>query len=71
MYLNHKPVFPLTQDDIEISLSNAKRLEPGKPIPLGSAPRLKNNQTVRAEGLMSLLGQYGTGLYIWLILKLI
>lgn len=40
-------------------MSHAKRLQPGNPTPLGPVPRLGKTQTVRVEGLVTLLGQYG------------
>lgn len=60
VYLNHRPVFPITQDDVEVALSHAKRLEPGKPTPVGPVPKLGPTQSIRSDGLFSLLGQFGT-----------
>jgi WD40 repeat protein len=59
LYLNHRPVCPPTREDLEIALSYAKRLEPGKPLPIGPAPKLEANQIIKIEGLNSLLSQFG------------
>ncbi|KAJ3335938.1 Cilia- and flagella-associated protein 251, partial [Kappamyces sp. JEL0680] len=64
LYLNYRPVFPPTKEDLEIALSHAKRLEPGKPTPLGPVPKVHPNRHIRSEGLFSLLGQFGE--WAWL-----
>jgi hypothetical protein len=57
--LNHKPVIPFKEEEFEIALSHAKRLEPGKPIPVGPVTLLNGNETIKTDGLRALLGQYG------------
>lgn len=59
LYLNHRPILPPTQEDIEIALSHAKRLEPGKPSPLGPVIKMSAKEMVKTDGLYALLGQFG------------
>ncbi|XJO78238.1 hypothetical protein BDV3_002714 [Batrachochytrium dendrobatidis] len=59
LYLNHRPVRDISLNDIEIALSHAKRLEPGKPLPKGPVVKLSLNQTVSSKGIVSLLQQFG------------
>ncbi|KAI8920548.1 WD40-repeat-containing domain protein [Entophlyctis helioformis] len=59
LYLNHRPVRDVSMEDIEVALSHAKRLEPGKPLPKGSVTKLVPKQYVSAEGVIALMQQYG------------
>ncbi|KAH9263985.1 hypothetical protein BASA83_012567 [Batrachochytrium salamandrivorans] len=47
---------------MEIALSHAKRLEPGKPLPKGPVVKLNSKQEVSSDGIVSLLQQYGESL---------
>jgi hypothetical protein len=52
-------VVPYSIEEIELALSHAKRLEPGKPTPLGPVTKLDPRELIKLEGLEALLGQYG------------
>ena len=59
VYLNHRPVHDVSFEDIEIALSHARRLEPGKPLPSGPVMKMIASQSVKQSGLMALLQQFG------------
>ncbi|KAL2912486.1 hypothetical protein HK105_208058 [Polyrhizophydium stewartii] len=59
LYLNHKPVRDVSIEDLEIALSHAKRLEPGKPLPTGPVRKLALRNVISSEGVVALLQQYG------------
>lgn len=59
LYINHRPYQSLTKEQLEICLAHAKRLEPGRPSPLGPVKKLDRNDIVKTEGLASLIQQFG------------
>ena len=59
LYLNHRPYENITVKDLEIALSHARRLEAGRPVPVGPVKKMNYNQLVKTDGLLSLLQQYG------------
>ncbi|KAJ3253758.1 Cilia- and flagella-associated protein 251 [Boothiomyces macroporosus] len=59
LYLNHRPEVPVSAEDIEIALSHGKRLEIGKPKPVGPVPKIKHYEILKSDGLFSLLQQFG------------
>ncbi|KAJ2996485.1 Cilia- and flagella-associated protein 251, partial [Globomyces sp. JEL0801] len=58
LYLNHRPETSVSSEDLEIALSHAKRLEPGKGVPLGPVTKVRRNQTIKTEGLVSIMQQF-------------
>ncbi|KAH6584921.1 hypothetical protein BASA60_000761 [Batrachochytrium salamandrivorans] len=62
LFVNHRPACDISLNDMEIALSHAKRLEPGKPLPKGPVVKLNSKQEVSSDGIVSLLQQYGESL---------
>ncbi|KAI8903281.1 quinon protein alcohol dehydrogenase-like superfamily, partial [Gorgonomyces haynaldii] len=59
LYLNHRPFGHVQKEELETALSHARRLEAGRPTPVGPVTKLDQNQIIRSEGLIALLQQYG------------
>ncbi|KAJ3274043.1 Cilia- and flagella-associated protein 251 [Terramyces sp. JEL0728] len=59
LYLNHRPEVPISAEEIEVALSHGKRLELGKPKPIGPVPKIKSNEMLKSEGLFALVQQFG------------
>jgi hypothetical protein len=59
LFVNHRPVAFTSLEELQIALSHAKRLEPGRPLPVGPVPKVEQTETIKTDGLQSLLSQYG------------
>ncbi|KAJ3216900.1 hypothetical protein HDU67_008807 [Dinochytrium kinnereticum] len=59
IFVNHRPVFDYTEGDLLTALVQAVRLEPGRLNEKNVPNRIKENDIVTKEGLLSLLQQYG------------
>jgi flagellar biosynthesis component FlhA len=66
LFINHRPYGDLNLEDIELSLSHAKRLEAGRPTPTGPVKKVNPTSIIKTEGIVTLLQQYGKIMfYIW------
>jgi hypothetical protein len=59
LFVNHRPRIPPSFQDLQIALSHAKRLEPGRPVPVGPVPRINVNEEIKLDGLQAIVSQYG------------
>ncbi|KAJ3190704.1 Cilia- and flagella-associated protein 251 [Irineochytrium annulatum] len=58
LFVNHRPVFDYTENDLFKSLLQAVKQEPGR-NPSSVPSKLQHNDTVTKDGLLALLQQYG------------
>lgn len=59
LFINHRPYGDVNLEDIELSLSHARRLETGRPTPTGPVKKINPDSLVKTQGIISLLQQYG------------
>jgi hypothetical protein len=59
LFVNHRPRIPPSFEDLQIAMSHAKRLEPGRPVPVGAVPKVNPTDEIRLDGLQAIVSQYG------------
>lgn len=59
LFLNHRPFEQMNSEALEVALSHAKALEPGKAFPTAPVKKLTAGQKIKADGIVAILQQYG------------